>query len=598
MTLKSVFVSHSRHDKDFARRIAAILDGVGVDVWIDEAEIKLGDTLTKKISSGIRETDFVLAVLSSSALESDWVAQELNEALKIENESNRIKVIPILADQCELPDFLQGKLHADMSSVQMMRSNLPMLLRTLGLSRKQIENYQNGYRWDLHRRMPEIEAIKTAMEAGDLNRTYSAIKSIPRHKRDVWKDFPLLLEDLANIAAITDSLLLKIAIIDLIGGSNIPEMAVHISQHLCDKNSRVVVRTIEALANLGAADYIEEVRNACEHAPNNGTHETALKYLSSLRAENPIQAQEIYSFINELSKKVRITSAGRRAEMKFLSENIDYHNRYMWMPLLDVLASGSSDEIVVIIDKLIERLDDLALIRPDARSRLAEVTIELLGRETGEAKIKLLLFAILFGHDLSKEGLERRGIWRIAESLSAGEIELLLDEMEMFNVNVAFNNTEDLDYFIGLYEGSDGDLASRAAHVICSIHTESAYCYLESASIHQRNMSERQVIAYSILRDWDISKYRSLFVACCREIEQHFENYGVAFAALGNYWMGEITADELNENFPQEYDMNFHSSWRSDLIRIINKVVSKVEPGTLENLKNAAFLLENTMDDA
>ena len=46
----SIFLSHNHADKDFARRIGLRLQRRGADIWIDEAEIKPGDSLIEKIS--------------------------------------------------------------------------------------------------------------------------------------------------------------------------------------------------------------------------------------------------------------------------------------------------------------------------------------------------------------------------------------------------------------------------------------------------------------------------------------------------------------------------------------------------------------------
>jgi TIR domain len=46
--LHSAFISHSWSDKQIARKIAQILKEHGVLVWIDEAEMAIGDSLAEK----------------------------------------------------------------------------------------------------------------------------------------------------------------------------------------------------------------------------------------------------------------------------------------------------------------------------------------------------------------------------------------------------------------------------------------------------------------------------------------------------------------------------------------------------------------------
>ena len=106
--MKSVFISHSWHDKALARRIAETVQAFGGRVWLDEAEIKIGDSLEEKIRQGIDNVDYVIALLSNKSVSSEWVKKELDVAMNQEIAGRRVKVLPILATRCELPGFLQG----------------------------------------------------------------------------------------------------------------------------------------------------------------------------------------------------------------------------------------------------------------------------------------------------------------------------------------------------------------------------------------------------------------------------------------------------------------------------------------------------------
>ena len=68
--MSTIFLSHSHRDKPFARRLAADLRHAGHMVWIDEAEIQIGDSLIEKIRDGIDRVEFVAAILSSASIES------------------------------------------------------------------------------------------------------------------------------------------------------------------------------------------------------------------------------------------------------------------------------------------------------------------------------------------------------------------------------------------------------------------------------------------------------------------------------------------------------------------------------------------------
>ncbi|WP_397533736.1 toll/interleukin-1 receptor domain-containing protein [Roseateles sp.] len=78
--MSSVFLSHSHADKPFARKLAADLRLAGHAVWIDEAEINIGDSLVLKIREGLDQVDFVAAIISSHSVNSEWVTRELDIA--------------------------------------------------------------------------------------------------------------------------------------------------------------------------------------------------------------------------------------------------------------------------------------------------------------------------------------------------------------------------------------------------------------------------------------------------------------------------------------------------------------------------------------
>lgn len=114
--MSSLFISHNSSDKRFVRKLANDLEKVGIHCWVDEAEIKVGDSLVAKISKGIKGAKFVAAVLSPSSITSNWVKKELEIAINDEIERGTIRILPLLIKDCKIPTFLQGKLYADFRS--------------------------------------------------------------------------------------------------------------------------------------------------------------------------------------------------------------------------------------------------------------------------------------------------------------------------------------------------------------------------------------------------------------------------------------------------------------------------------------------------
>jgi len=109
----TVFLSHSSCDKQFVRALGLFLKSRGIRVWIDEAEIGIGESLIVKLSEAIDQVDFIVAVISSSSVKSKWVQFELEQAMTDQVTSGALTVLPVLKDSCKIPNYLKGRLFAD-----------------------------------------------------------------------------------------------------------------------------------------------------------------------------------------------------------------------------------------------------------------------------------------------------------------------------------------------------------------------------------------------------------------------------------------------------------------------------------------------------
>lgn len=131
--MQSVFLSHSSKDNAFTRKLAERLRDAGVRVWLDEAEINIGDSLLTKISAAIESTDFVAVIISHNSVQSNWVQTELQMAMSRELADKKVRVLPIVIEPCELPMFLRDKLYADFSKPDDFDTPFARLLRALGI---------------------------------------------------------------------------------------------------------------------------------------------------------------------------------------------------------------------------------------------------------------------------------------------------------------------------------------------------------------------------------------------------------------------------------------------------------------------------------
>lgn len=87
-----LFVSHASEDKEeFVRPLAEALQGLGVEVWYDEFQLRVGDSLRRSIDKGLSNSRFGVVVLSSAFFAKNWPQYELDGM--VAREMNGVKVI-------------------------------------------------------------------------------------------------------------------------------------------------------------------------------------------------------------------------------------------------------------------------------------------------------------------------------------------------------------------------------------------------------------------------------------------------------------------------------------------------------------------------
>lgn len=150
-----VFISHSSADSAIVRRLAQDLKDLGASVWLDEWEIKVGDSISQSIQTGIAKADFVAVWLSNKSLTSMWVEKEWMAKFHQEITVRKTVVLPLLGEKgLQLPYFLLDKRYADFT--EEYESGLQELQRALGL---QIRRPGLAIIEDLHRANEELERL-------------------------------------------------------------------------------------------------------------------------------------------------------------------------------------------------------------------------------------------------------------------------------------------------------------------------------------------------------------------------------------------------------------------------------------------------------
>lgn len=115
------FISHASEDKeDFVKPLAERMIEIGLNIWYDEFELSIGDSLRRSIDKGLSNSRFGIVVLSSSFFKKNWTQYELDGLVTKEMEgvktilpiwhkvskSEVVKYSPTLADKVALNSSL------------------------------------------------------------------------------------------------------------------------------------------------------------------------------------------------------------------------------------------------------------------------------------------------------------------------------------------------------------------------------------------------------------------------------------------------------------------------------------------------------------
>jgi TIR domain len=127
-----VFLSHASEDKErFVLDFASRLRERGVDVWLDRWEMLPGDSLVDKIfEEGLAEAKAVIVVISERSIAKRWVREELNAAV-VKKINTSSKLIPVVIDDCRVPNCLQATIWEKIDDLKNYEPNLDRIVLSI-----------------------------------------------------------------------------------------------------------------------------------------------------------------------------------------------------------------------------------------------------------------------------------------------------------------------------------------------------------------------------------------------------------------------------------------------------------------------------------
>jgi hypothetical protein len=103
-----IFISYSRSDIEFVRRLARDLEQAGYVPWWDVADLRGGQAWAAEIEKHVRECSAMIVVLSPEANRSEWVHKETLKAAEL-----RKQIIPVMWRESEVPITLVDRHFVD-----------------------------------------------------------------------------------------------------------------------------------------------------------------------------------------------------------------------------------------------------------------------------------------------------------------------------------------------------------------------------------------------------------------------------------------------------------------------------------------------------
>jgi hypothetical protein len=154
-----VFISYSRADSDFARKLNDNLQIQGKTTWFDQESIASGSDFQQEIYRGIKACDNFLFILSPHSVNSPYCADEVEYAASLNKRF--VTVLHREVNSCDL--------HPELAKVQWIdfnhnerdfNVNFNQLVRTLDTDREHVHNHtkwlQRAIEWDSKQKSADL----------------------------------------------------------------------------------------------------------------------------------------------------------------------------------------------------------------------------------------------------------------------------------------------------------------------------------------------------------------------------------------------------------------------------------------------------------
>jgi hypothetical protein len=190
--MAKVFISYSSGDSDFVKLARSQLQQQGIEVWLDQDDIRAGDSWRESIDEGISSSDAVIVVLSPRSSTSSYVTYEWAYAL-----GKGAKVIPVQIEPTEVHERVETLQYLDFTDPRTRQWEKlfdAIVHRDRGALDIFLRDFPSSYMSDLH------EARELWLVGVSLRDTVSRLQSVLERKLKRGHSLRVLLaEPLASV---------------------------------------------------------------------------------------------------------------------------------------------------------------------------------------------------------------------------------------------------------------------------------------------------------------------------------------------------------------------------------------------------------------
>jgi len=108
---RKTFLSYSRINQDFAKRLAKELKSEGFDLWFDQMDIPAGARWDREVERALKECEIFMIIMTPASVDSENVLDEIGYAIDTGKQ-----FLPVLLENCEVPFRLRRFQYVDFTN--------------------------------------------------------------------------------------------------------------------------------------------------------------------------------------------------------------------------------------------------------------------------------------------------------------------------------------------------------------------------------------------------------------------------------------------------------------------------------------------------